>query len=112
VQQDRLGLDETRVELGIADRAGQIANPAREHDRRAVARRDDTEERQDVVRAPTPDLTEALEQEPPDREEGQVVQAHEGRLQPERAAQRQARTQVHHHERAREADRAKQTCHD
>src|SRR5262249_29906050 len=94
LEEDGLGLQEQRVEVAVRDRARQLADPAGEHHAQAEARRDDTEQRRQVLEAPSADVLEAPEEDPPGGEEDQVVREHEGRLEPERAAQRGARREM------------------
>ena len=82
LQQHRLGLDQQRVELAVDDRAREIAHAAAKHDRRGRSRSATTPKSvSHVAERPAADLAEALEQDPPDREEGQVVDDHERGLQ-------------------------------
>jgi hypothetical protein len=100
-----------RIELAVDDRAGQRPRSAEEHHRDPVAAGDDTVQGQHVAELPAADLAEAREQDPPQREEGQVVPDHERGLEPERAAQRQARAQVRREQGARELERGSQPRH-
>jgi len=103
VQERRLRLHEQRVQVALHDRAGQQARAAGQRHRQTEARRDDTKQRQHVLDPPAAERLEAVEDDPPGGEEREVVAEHEHGLQPERAPEREARAQVRHCQRAREA---------